>query len=100
MWFKAKVSSQAVFGHLARAKHGAGVIDQHIDSGFGTGNLGRHPLHLPELREIGVVNGMGDAGSALVEALPSSCAAIPVPRDLHDARAQGSEVLGCYLPDA
>ena len=35
-----------------------------------------------------------------MEALPSSFAAVPVPRDLHDARAQGSEVLGCYLPDA
>jgi hypothetical protein len=62
---------EPVLREPAAAEHGSRVIDQDVDARLLAGDFGGHALHLGDLRQIGVMDRVGEAGRAFLK--PPQC---------------------------
>jgi len=76
---------------LAGAEEGAGVVDEHVDSRFCRGDLGRNPFHLRKAGEISLVGAVCDVGSAVVQPRQGRLAALVVARHQHQSRSHAAQ---------
>ena len=58
---------EAVGRHAAAREDRARIVDQHVDARLGSRDLGAEALDLGELRQVGIVNGVAEAGCGGLE---------------------------------
>ena len=90
---------QAVLGHLTGAEQGPRIVDEDVDARLCRGDLGRHPLHLDEPREISIVDAVQDARSTLAQPCQHRLTTDLVACYQHQARAHAGQPLRRDLPD-
>src|SRR5438552_15802092 len=95
-----KGTFQAVLGHLTGAEQRARIVDEDVDSRFGRGNLGRDPLHLDNSQEIGIVDAVREARSALAQPCQHRLTTDLVARHENQARPHTGQPLRRDLPDS
>jgi hypothetical protein len=96
----AKVRFEPVRRQFTPCKHIAGVVDEHIDAGLGSGNLLADPFHFGKKREIGEVHPMGGVGASLTQLRKGGLRPLLVPCHQYDSRSKCSKPRGGDVSDA